>query len=145
MTHHALAIGVVGTAALVVAPEHTATAFGSGSVPVFSTPRLVALLERAAVAAVSGRLAPGETSVGTAIAIVHLAATPVGGTVRAEARLDGIDGRRLRFAVVAFDEHEKIGEGTHERVVVDEERFLERVARKALRAPDSGPQLKPEA
>lgn len=124
------AVGDRGSATLIVADEHTALALGSGFVPVFSTPRLVALCEAAAVDALGGRLAPGETSVGTRIEISHLAATPVGQRVRAEAQITAVDGRWVRFAVTAWDEREKIGEGSHDRIVVDERRFLERVSRK---------------
>jgi predicted thioesterase len=130
MAPGSLPVGSRGTASLVVAAEHTAQALGSGSVPVFSTPRLVALVEQAAVDAVKGWLAPGETSVGTRMEIAHLAATPIGEHVRAEATLAAVDGRRMTFEVAAYDAHEKIGEGRHERVVVDEQRFLERVRRK---------------
>jgi predicted thioesterase len=130
MAPGSLPVGSRGTASLVVAAEHTAQALGSGSVPVFSTPRLVALVEQAAVDAVKGWLAPGETSVGTRMEIAHLAATPIGGHVRAEATLAAVDGRRMTFEIAAYDAHEKIGEGRHERVVVDEQRFLERVRRK---------------
>jgi fluoroacetyl-CoA thioesterase len=126
-----LSIGLRGTASLTVSAEDTAEALGSGNVPVFSTPRLVALVEQAAVNAISNRLAPGETSVGTRIEISHLAATPIGQEVRAEARLAVVDGRRMTFEVVAYDAREKIGEGTHDRVVIDEQRFLERVRRKS--------------
>ncbi len=128
-------VGVSGTASLVVGLEHTAQALGSGNVPVFSTPRLVALMEAAAVNAVAGRLDAGETTVGTRIAIAHLAATPVGQQVRAEARLVAVQGRVLTFEVAAHDAHEKIGEGTHERAIVDERKFLERVDTKAGRRP----------
>lgn len=126
-------IGLGGTAALVVAPEHTARALGSGNVPVFSTPRLVALMEQAAVNAIADRLAPGETSVGTTIDIAHLAATPVGATVRAEARLVAVNGRELTFDVTAYDDIEKIGEGRHRRMIVNVGRFLERVGKKEKR------------
>jgi predicted thioesterase len=130
MAPGSLPVGSRGTASLVVAAEHTAQALGSGSVPVFSTPRLVALVEQAAIDAVKGWLAPGETSVGTRMEIAHLAATPIGEHVRAEATLAAVDGRRMTLEVAAYDAHEKIGEGRHERVVVDEQRFLERVRRK---------------
>lgn len=125
-----VSVGLRGTATLTVAAEHTARALGSGNVPVFSTPRLVALAEQAAVDALAGRLVPGQTTVGTRIEISHLAATPVGHTVRAEAEITAIEGRRIRFAVAAWDAQEKIGEGSHDRVIVDERRFIERVERK---------------
>jgi fluoroacetyl-CoA thioesterase len=120
--------GLRGTAVLAVTDEHTAQAFQSGNVPVFSTPRLVALMEAAAVKAVVGHLAPGDTSVGVRVEISHLAATPVGESVRAEAELVQVDGRTLRFCVEAWDEHQKIGDGTHDRMVVNYQRFVERVA-----------------
>jgi fluoroacetyl-CoA thioesterase len=123
-----LAPGLRGTAVLAVTDEHTAQAFQSGNVPVFSTPRLVALMEAAAVKAVIEHLAPGDTSVGVRVEISHLAATPVGESVRAEAELAQVDGRTLRFRVEAWDEHQKIGDGTHDRVVVNYQRFVERVA-----------------
>ncbi len=124
-------LGSRGASTLVVAPEDTARAFGSGNVPVFSTPRMVGLMEQAAVKAIAAHLDPGETSVGTRGDIAHLAATPVGMEVRAEARLVEVNGRVLKFEVVAYDAQEKIGEGTHERAIIDERRFLDRVARKA--------------
>jgi predicted thioesterase len=133
VTTHSHLVGARGTAALTVAPEHTAQAFGSGNVPVFSTPRLVALMEEAAVNSLGARLGPGETTVGTRVDIAHLAATPIGEQVRAEARLVTVDGRMLKFEVVAYDRQEKVGEGTHERAVIDEQRFLERVGRKLTR------------
>jgi len=126
-----LSIGLRGTASLTVSAEHTAEALGSGNVPVLSTPSLVALVEQAAVNAVGNRLAAGETSVGTRIEISHLAATAIGQEVRAEARLIVVDGRRMTFHVAAYDAQEKIAEGTHDRVVIDEQRFLERVRRKS--------------
>jgi predicted thioesterase len=131
MSAGTLSVGLRATVTVTVSAADTAQALGSGSVPVFSTPRLVAIVEQAAVDALTGRLAPGETSVGTRIEISHLAATPVGQTVRAQAEITAVDGRRLRFAVVAWDAHEKIGEGTHDRVIVDEQRFLERLRRKS--------------
>ncbi len=128
-----LEIGLAGTASLVVGDEHTAAALGSGNVPVFSTPRLVALMEEAAVNALRGHLEAGQTSVGTRIDIAHLAATPIGGSVRADARLVAVNGRELTFEVTAFDDTGKIGEGSHRRAIVDERRFLERVGKKVSR------------
>lgn len=118
------AIGARGVAAAKVQPENTALAFGSGDVPVFGTPALVALMEHAAVVALAGGLAPGETTVGTWLEIAHLAATPVGAAVRAEAELVAVEGRKLTFTVVAFDDRQKIGEGRHERMRVARDRFL---------------------
>ena len=116
--------------------EHTVTDadsaahWGSGLVPVFSTPALVGLMESAAVAALSGQLAPGQTTVGARIDVRHLAATPIGMQVRARAELMGVEGRRLVFKIQAWDESELIGEADHERFVVDEARFTARVQAK---------------
>jgi predicted thioesterase len=110
--------------ALAVTGGNTALALGSGDVPVFATPALVALLEQAAVHALGGRLSAGETSVGTAIEIVHLAATPMGEVVRGEAELTRVEGRTLHFSLAAFDGRQKVGEGRHTRVIVLRDRFL---------------------
>ena len=123
--------GLSGSASAVVVQENTAQALGSGSVPVFGTPALIALLEKAAVDALAPGLAPGQTSVGVRVDVRHLAATPLGLTVSAQARLLAVDGRRLTFAVTAFDDAEQVAEGIHERVIVDEQRFLARVQQKA--------------
>jgi predicted thioesterase len=121
--------GLRGTARVAVGPEHTAQALGSGDLPVFGTPALIALLERAAVAAVIDHLAPGDTTVGTRIEVAHLAATPVGDEVRAEAEVTMVAGRKLAFSVAAFDGRQKVGEGRHERVLVTRERFMARLSR----------------
>jgi fluoroacetyl-CoA thioesterase len=124
-------IGLRGEARTTVTADKTAAAFGSGLVPVFATPAMVGLLEAAAVEVLAGRLDEGETTVGTWLGVSHLAATPIGEEVRAEAELVAIDGRQLRFAVRAFDEHELIGDGTHNRMIVSRERFLARVRAKS--------------
>ena len=125
-----LDVGLVGTAQGVVTNTNTAQAMGSGLVPVYATPALVALFEEAAVNALKPSLETGKTSVGTRIEVSHLAATPIGMTVRAQATLSVVDGRRLVFDVVAHDEVERIAEGIHERVLVDEQRFVARVQEK---------------
>jgi len=108
----------------------TAAQVGSGLVPVFSTPMLVALMENAAVNALDNRLAEGQTSVGVRIDVEHLAATPVGDTVRATATLQEVEGRRLTFEIEAWDQTEKIDQARHERFIVDRDRFESRVADK---------------
>jgi fluoroacetyl-CoA thioesterase len=123
-------VGLRGTSRLRVASEHTAESLGSGDVPVFGTPALVALMETAAVNALAGHLAPDETSVGTWLELAHLAATPVGAEVRADAELVAVEGRILTFAVTAYDPREKIGEGRHRRAVVTRDRFLRKVGEK---------------
>lgn len=110
---------------------NTALAVGSGGLAVFSTPMMIALMESAAARGVQPFLADGETTVGTLVSVRHLAATPVGMTVRAVARLDQVEGRRLLFTVEAFDEREKIGEGTHERFIIQAERFMAKAQQKA--------------
>ena len=126
----ALSPGMTGEATVVVTRENTAAAVGSGGVDVFATPMMVALMEMAALRLVQPHLAEGETTVGTIVNVKHTAATPLGMSVRAVARLDAVDGRRLVFTVEAYDDREKIGEGTHERFVVQLQKFLDRVNKK---------------
>ncbi len=121
----------IGESEAVVTGEWSAVRMGSGTVPVLATPALVALMEQAAVRALEGRLPLGQTSVGVRIDVRHLAATPLGIRVRARAVLVAAEGRRLTFQIEAWDEAEKIGEATHERVLVDLARFMERVEGKA--------------
>jgi fluoroacetyl-CoA thioesterase len=122
--------GLTGRASTVVTEDKTANALGSGNVKAYSTPSLIALLEGAAVDALRSHLGDGQTSVGTSLNVKHLAATPVGMTVSAAAVLKEVDGRRLVFEVSASDEVELIGQGTHERFIVDRERFEKRVREK---------------
>jgi fluoroacetyl-CoA thioesterase len=115
--------GLTGTASITVTADLTAAALGSGNVDVYSTPALIALIEAAAINALAGHLGDGQTSVGTALNVKHLAATPVGMNVIATATLTAVDGRRLVFDISASDEVELIGRGTHERFIVDQARF----------------------
>lgn len=124
--------GITGEATTTVTLANTASAVGSGGVDVFGTPSMIGLMEMAALQAVQPHLAPGETTVGTMVNVRHLAATPLGMKVRATARLTEVQGRRLIFEVEAWDEKEKIGEGVHERAIVQREKFLNRTAQKAL-------------
>lgn len=119
-------VGMTGSAETLVERADTAQEVGSGSLLVYATPCMVALMEGAACNTLEGKLAEGETSVGTRMDVQHLAATPVGMEVRAESRLTAVDGRRLTFEITAFDEAGEIGKATHERVVVKTERFLEK-------------------
>ena len=123
-------IGMKGRAETVVVHENTAQAAGSGLVPVFATPWMIALMENAAVQAVQGALPEDEGTVGTRLDVTHDAATPVGMKVWAEAEVTAVDGRKLTFAVSAFDEAGKIGGGTHERFVIKPEKFLARARAK---------------
>ena len=117
-------VGMKGRAETVVTQNNTAQAVGSGLVPVFATPYMIALMENAAVNAVQARLAPDEGTVGTRLDVTHDAATPIGMRVWAEAEVTAVEGRKLTFAVTAWDEAEKIGGGTHERFIIKPERFL---------------------
>jgi fluoroacetyl-CoA thioesterase len=123
--------GLVGEARTTVDEAKLASYFGSGGVDVYATPAMIALLENAAINAVDPLLPDGSCSVGSLIEVRHLAATPPGVEVRARAELIEVDGRRLRFHVEAFDSVDRIGEGSHERVVVDLERLLARARAKA--------------
>jgi predicted thioesterase len=109
-----------------VAEADTARALGSGDVPVLGTPRVLALLEAASVAAIAPALADGQTTVGSRVSIEHRAATPVGRTVFARARLVAVDGRRLEFEVTLNDGDAVAAFGTVERIVVDRDRFIAR-------------------
>jgi fluoroacetyl-CoA thioesterase len=126
-----LAAGLVGEVQTIVDASMLAGSVGSGGLDVFSTPSMIALMELAACRAVETSLPPGQTTVGTRLDVRHLAATPPGIAVRARAELLEVDGRKLVFHVEAFDTHEKIGEGTHERAVVDPGRLLARALAKS--------------
>ena len=125
-------VGAKGTYTLVVQPFHLASQFKDSILPpVFATPMMVLFMENAALNAVREYLEPGESCVGTGVSLKHLAATPVGHRVTAEAEVTKIDGRRIEFKVSARDEMEEIGTGTHERMVVNLERFGQRLAAKS--------------
>ena len=125
--------GLVGTIEIVVQAPDTADALGNRGVHVLATPRLIALIEQAAIAALAGRLPPDAGTVGTRVDVKHLAATPVGMRVRVQAVIREVDGRRFVYDVEAHDDSEKVAEGTHERFQMNQARFLERVAEKAKR------------
>ena len=126
----ALKAGLRGNAELVVGDEHTAPRVGSGRVRVLATPVMINLIEAAALEAVEHLLPEGHQSLGTVLNVRHIAATPVGMRVTASAAVTGVEGRTIRFRVEARDEKELIGDGTHERVVVNVEKFAARVQRK---------------
>src|SRR5687767_1624606 len=129
----ALRPGLSGSAEIVVGTRDTAPHVGSGKVKVLATPVMVSLMEEASLNAVEGLLPPGHQTVGTRLDITHVAATPVGLRVRAGAEVVRGDGRRLTFRVWADDEKERIGEGTHERIVIDLARFDARAQEKTPR------------
>src|SRR5687767_10200204 len=126
----ALRPGLKGEAKLVVAEQHTAPRVGSGRVHVLATPVMINLIEAAALAAVEHLLPAGYQSLGTLLNVRHVAATPVGMRVTAQATVVAVNGRTISFQVSALDESELIGEGVHERVVVNVGKFDERVQRK---------------
>lgn len=123
-------VGMRGQAETVVTTQNTADSVGSGLLPVFATPSMIALMEEAAVKALN--LEGTASSVGIAIDIRHLAATPLAMKVWAEAEVIEVDRRRVVFNVFAYDEREKIGEGRHERFLIDSEQFMRKVAGKRV-------------
>lgn len=128
----ALEIGLKMSVELIVEEKDTAAAFGSGNVLVLATPMMVTLMENAALKAVQDHLEVGMTTVGTHLDVSHKAATPLGMKATAEAELIEIKGKKLIFKVVAKDEKEIIGEGTHTRYIVETEKFLKATREKAL-------------
>jgi fluoroacetyl-CoA thioesterase len=128
----ALKDGLAGSADLIVGEEHTAPRVGSGRVRVLATPVMINLMEAAALDAVERLLPTGHQSLGTHLNVGHYAATPVGMRLRATAVVIKVEGRTIEFRVEAFDEKERVGDGTHTRVVVNVERFDQRVQRKLL-------------
>lgn len=123
-------VGMMGRAEAAVTVANTAAAVGSGSLSVFATPCMAALMEQAAVNAISPALGEGESSVGTRLEITHDAATPVGMDVWAEAQVTAVDGKRICFTVRACDGAGQIGGGTHERFLISVDRFLSKAARR---------------
>jgi len=126
-------VGMRGRSETVVVQGNTAQAAGSGLVPVFATPWMIALMENAAVQAVQSALAPDEGTVGTRLDVTHDAATPIGMRVWAEAEVTKVEGRKLTFAGSAYDETGRIGGGTHERFIIKTEKFLARAQAKLNR------------
>jgi fluoroacetyl-CoA thioesterase len=127
--------GLVGEVTRIVTGADLASAIGSGRLDVFGTPAMLGLIELAAVNAVDHRLPEGSTTVGTRLDVRHLAPSPPGIEVRARAELVQVEGRKLTFQVAAFDRVEQIGEGTHERAIVDAARLLGRATAKVAAQP----------
>ena len=123
-------VGSKGRSESVVTEHNTACAVGSGLVPVFATPYMVALMENAAVNAVQGALEQGQGTVGTRLDVTHDAATPIGMKVWAEAEVTAVDRKKITRSVKAYDETGPIGGGVHERFVIDTDRFLSRAEAK---------------
>ena len=132
-------VGAKGRFTLRVAPAHLANQFKDAMLPpIFATPMMISAMENAALNAIRGYLDPGESAVGTAVDVRHLAATPVGHEVTAEAEVTRVDGRRVAFNVKARDEQEEIGRGTHERMVIDIRRLGERLSAKSKSSTSGG-------
>ncbi|GGO14867.1 MULTISPECIES: thioesterase family protein [Micromonospora] len=125
----AFAPGLTAQVELTVTDADTAQAVGSGDVPVLGTPRVLALAEAATVAATATGMPPGSTTVGTRVELEHLAPTVVGRTVRAQALLATVDGRRLSFEVTVSDGDQTVARGRVDRILVDRQRFVERAGR----------------
>ena len=121
-----ISVGMKAEVSTLVEREDTAVAVGSGSLLVYATPCMVALMEGAACEAISGAVPEEKTTVGIELSISHLTATPVGMAVRAEAEVVAIDGNIITFQVNAFDENDKIGEGRHKRALISSQKFLDR-------------------
>ncbi len=126
-----LVVGLKGRCESAVVETNTAAAVGSGLLPVFATPMMVALMENAAVNALEGQLPEGQGSVGTHLDISHDASTPIGMKVWAEAELTAVNGRALTFSVTAYDEAGPIGKGTHQRFIIQNEKFMLKAQQKA--------------
>jgi predicted thioesterase len=121
--------GAKGSCEALVAPEDLANSFKDPTLPpVLATPVMIKFMENAALYAIAPYFEANETAIGTAVCVRHLAATPVGRRIRAEAEVTQVDGRRVSFTVKAYDDEREIGVGTHERVVIDATRFAQRLA-----------------
>lgn len=116
--------GIAGKQTITVTEDKTAAVMGSGTLPVFATPAMIALMENTASSSVAGELEDGQGTVGTLIDVKHMAATPVGMEVTCETKLVEVDRKRLVFEVKAYDAAGVIGEGIHERFVIDNEKFM---------------------
>ena len=126
----AVQVGLKNTVSEEVTEARTARAMGSGSLPVYATPAMTCLMEKAAAEAVEALVPEGWTTVGISLHVAHTAATPVGLTVRAEAEVTAVEGRKIIFTVRAYDDQGEIGVGSHERFAVAKEKFLAKAAAK---------------
>ena len=127
-------LGIKGTAETVVVYENTAAAVGSGALEVFSTPSMIALMEKASRELVQPYLEEGQSTVGTRLEVSHVAVSPIGAHIRAESTLVEIDRRMLTFEVKAYADGELIGEGRHQRCIIYAERFMEKALAKQKKA-----------
>lgn len=125
-----ITVGIKGRADDVVTEKNTAQTAGSGTLPVFATPCMTALMEKAAWTSLAPYLAEGESTVGTKLNVSHDSASPVGIKVWAESEVTAVDGKRIELKVAAYDEKGLIGQGTHERFIITNDRFLAKAGRK---------------
>ena len=129
-----LQIGITGSLEKIVTKEDTALVHKSGTLEVFATPAMIALIEETAWSSVAGELEEGMATVGTALNVRHLSATPVGMKVTCQTRVKEVDGRRIVFEVEVFDEVNKIGEGEHERFIIQSDKFQKKTDEKMSRS-----------
>ena len=122
-----IAIGRTATVTVNVSEKNTAKAVGSGNLEVFATPMMIALMEEAACECLADSLESVQTSVGTLVNVAHIAASPIGAIISATATVDEVDGRKVSFTVTAHDGTNEIGNGKHERFIVDAERFMKKL------------------
>ena len=122
--------GIKNTRTITVTPDKTAEVMGSGTLPVFATPAMVALMENSAAESVEALVGEGNTTVGTVINVTHLSADPIGVEVTCESALVEVDGRRLVFEIKVSDRDGVVGEAHHERFVIDKTRFMDKVQKK---------------
>lgn len=122
--------GIKGRAEIIVAPEHTAKAVGSGALEVLATPMMAALMEQAAWTSIQPELEEGQGSVGTALILSHDAPTPVGMKVWAESEVVGVEGRNIAFSINVYDESGLVGSCAHQRAIIDNEKFFTRCQNK---------------
>lgn len=120
-------LGLKGSKEIIAAMEHSASVVGSGGLEVFSTPSMIALMENTAAGSLAPHLEEDQGSVGTAVNIKHIAATPLGMKVTCESEIIEIDRKRILFSIKAYDEKGLIGEGTHERFIIDNEKFMNKL------------------
>ncbi len=125
-----VAVGTKGYQEEIVVPEKTAETVGSGLLPVYATPMMVALMELTASSSVQDQLEEGQGTVGSMLNVSHVSPTPIGMKVWAETEVTAVEGRKLTFAVKAYDERGLIGEGTHQRFIIDNARFMEKCEKK---------------
>ncbi len=126
MENFNLKTGLTGEAKVKVSEENTALKYGSGTINVFATPAMIGLMEKASITAVDKLLPEGFATVGTKIDVKHLSATPIGMNITAKAELLEIDNKKLKFNIEAYDDTDKIGEGTHYRYIINLEDFIKR-------------------